>query len=136
MSPTDWRTASAPQLHIVLSTSAPATTRATIVGEIDLATVPLLRERLMGAIHDKALDLLDIDLTGVKFLDCTGIGALVGVYNIAVQTGRRVQLKHPQPFVRRVLDLTGVLRIFTADLSERESSAGDHADLHSEPLRV
>jgi ABC-type transporter Mla MlaB component len=67
--------------------------------------VPLLRERLMGAIHGRALDLLDIDLTGVKFLDCAGIGALVGVYNVAVQSGRRVQLQHPQPFVRRVLDL-------------------------------
>ena len=123
MSPTNWRTTSAPHLHIVLSTSGPATTLATISGEIDLATVPLLRERLVRAIHGRALDLLDIDLTGVKFLDCSGIGALVGVYNIAVQSGRRVQLQHPQPLVRRVLDLTGVLGIFTVDVSEPESSA-------------
>jgi anti-anti-sigma factor len=123
MSPTDWPTTSAPHLQIALGRSAPATTRATIVGEIDLATMPLLRDRLMGAMHDKTLDLLDIDLTGVEFLDCAGIGALVGVYNTAVQSGRRVQLSHPQPFVRHVLDLTGVLRIFTADLNEPEPSA-------------
>jgi anti-anti-sigma factor len=123
MSSTDWPTTSAPQLQITLGRSAPATTQATIVGEIDLATVPLLRDRLMGAMHDKTLDLLDIDLTGVKFLDCAGIGALVGVYNSAVQSGRRVQLNHPQPFVHHVLDLTGVLRIFTADLNEPEPSA-------------
>jgi anti-anti-sigma factor len=123
MSPTNLRETSAPHLHIVISKSGPATSRATIAGEIDLATVPLLRERLMGAIHGRALDLLDIDLTGVKFLDCAGIGALVGVYNVAVQSGRRVQLQHPQPFVRRVLDLAGVLGAFTADLSESESSA-------------
>jgi anti-anti-sigma factor len=123
MSPTDWPTTSAPQLEITLGRSSPTTTQATIVGEIELATVPLLLERLTGAMHDETLDLLDIDLTEVKFLDCAGIGALVGVYNTAVQSGRHMQLTHPQPFVRHILDLTGLLRVLTAELNEPEPIA-------------
>jgi len=50
----------------------------------------------------------------VTFLDCAGIGALVGVHNAAVHAGCQMRVSHPQPFVRRVLDLTGLLDVFTA----------------------
>ena len=123
MSPTDWPITSAPQLHITLGRSSPATTRATIVGEIDLATVPLLRDRLMRAMRDKTLNLLDIDLAGVRFLDCAGIGALLVVYNTGVRSGRRVRLTHPQPLVRHILDLTGLLHLLAADPNELEPDA-------------
>jgi hypothetical protein len=53
----------------------------------------------------------------------TSIGAFVGVYNIAIQSGRRVPLRHPQPFVRHVLDLTGVPRMLTAGPNEPAPSA-------------
>jgi len=49
----------------------------TVVGEIDVYTAPTLRERLIEAVHDGALRLI-VDLTGVDFLDSTGLGVLVG----------------------------------------------------------
>jgi hypothetical protein len=47
-----------------------------VIGEVDLATVPELRDRLLGVLHDHNPDLpLDVDLGEVTFLDCAGIDA-------------------------------------------------------------
>ncbi|MGN9907610.1 STAS domain-containing protein [Phytohabitans sp. LJ34] len=50
----------------------------------------------------------------VTFLDCTGLAALVAVRNAAVQAGGQMRVSHPQPIVRRVLEVTGLLAVFTA----------------------
>jgi anti-anti-sigma factor len=65
-------------------------------------------------LRDQRPDLLDIDLSGVTFLDCTGLGALIAVRNAAIEAGGQMRLSHPQPIVRRVLEVTGVLGMFTA----------------------
>jgi anti-anti-sigma factor len=120
MSSTERLSPSAPPLQITVGSSSHATTHVTIVGEIDLATAPLLRDQLICAMHDQTLDLLNIDLSGVKFLDCAGIGALIHVRNTAARSGRRVRLAHTQPIVRRILDVTGLLPFLTADPNELE----------------
>ena len=103
-------------LHIVAMISpSPGTARVAVTGEVDLATAPELRERLLGVLHTHRPAVLDIDLAGVTFLDCTGIGALVAVHNAAVHEGCQVRVCHPQPIVRRVLEVTGLLDALTVE---------------------
>jgi anti-anti-sigma factor len=59
-----------------------------------------------------------VDLAGVTFLDCTGISALVIVRNAARRTGGQVRITHPQPVVRRLLDVTGLLGPLTAPIDQ------------------
>jgi anti-anti-sigma factor len=106
------------QLHLDTSWPAPSTARVAVVGEVDLATAHLLRDRLLGVLREQAPAVLDVDLAGVTFLDCTGISALVAVRNAAMHTGRRVRVTHPQPIVRRVLDVTGLLGVLTAPIDQ------------------
>jgi anti-anti-sigma regulatory factor len=87
------------QLHIDISYPSAVTARVAVAGEVDLATTPVLR---------------DVDLAGVTFLDCTGLGALVAVRNAAIRAGGQMRVSHPQPIVRRVLKVTGLLGVFTA----------------------
>ncbi|MCW6010900.1 STAS domain-containing protein [Micromonospora sp. CPCC 205371] len=101
------------QLYITSQPSA-ITARVAVAGEIDLATTPVLRERLLRVLRDQRPDLLDVDVAGVTFLDCTGLGALVAVRNAAIRAGRQMRVSHPQPIVRRVLEVTGLLGVFTA----------------------
>jgi anti-anti-sigma factor len=102
--------------HLDIETSYPSpdTARVAVAGEIDLATAAVLRERLFGLLHGKTPAILDVDLAGCTFLDCTGLGVLVGVRNAAVQSGRQMWVTRPQRVVRRVLELTGLLDVLTA----------------------
>jgi anti-anti-sigma factor len=103
-----------PQLHIDTNYVSPTLARIVVVGDVDLATAPLLRDRLFSVLRDHTLALVDVDLSGVAFLDCTGIGALVAAYNAAVRSGCRLQVTNPQPIVWRVLEVTGLTGILTA----------------------
>ena len=102
------------QLHIDMSYPSPDTARVAVAGEVDLATAPVLQDRLLSLLHGHAPATLEVDLARCTFLDCTGIGALVGARNAAVQIGRQIWVTHPQPLVRRVLELTGLLDVLTA----------------------
>lgn len=116
MSPTfSPATALAPLHH---DTSWPPTNRVSVVGEVDLATAPLLRDRLHTALRDQSPAVLVVDLAGVTFLDCTGIGALISAHNAALQAGCQLRITDPQPIVRRVLEVTGSLGILTAPIEQ------------------
>jgi anti-anti-sigma factor len=106
------------QLHLDTSWPASSTVRVAVVGEVDLATAHLLRDRLLGVLREQAPAVLYVDLAGVSFLDCTGIAALVAVRNAARHTGRRVRVTHLQPMVRRVLAVTGLLGPLTAPIDQ------------------
>jgi anti-anti-sigma factor len=107
-----------------------------VIGEVDLATAPVLRDQLLGVLHDYNPDLLDVDLGGVTFLDCAGIGALVGVRNAAVQAGRQMRVTHPQPIVRRILEVTGLLGVLTAPTDQRSPQRTSRPASRAEDLAV
>jgi anti-anti-sigma factor len=110
------------QLHLETSWRAPSTALVAVVGEVDLATAHLLRDRLLGVLREQTPAVIDVDLAGVTFLDCTGISALVAVRNAARHTGRQVRVTHPHPVVRRVLDMTGLLGPLTAPIDQAPST--------------
>jgi len=53
------------QLHINPTYPLPGTARVAVVGEVDLATAPVLRDRLLTVLHDQAPAVLDVDLAEV-----------------------------------------------------------------------
>lgn len=106
------------QLPIDTSCPSPATARLGVAGEIDLATAPVLRDKLLTLLRNQTPAVLVVDLTGVTFLDCAGISALVGVRNAAGRTGCQMRITYLQPFVRRVLEVAGLLGIFTAPIEQ------------------
>jgi anti-anti-sigma factor len=106
------------QLRIDTSCPLPGTARAAVAGEVDLATVPVLRDTLLNVLCDQHPAVLDVDLAEVTFLDCTGLGVLVAVRNAAVRTGSRLRVTNPQPIVRQILEVTGLLGVLTAEVDQ------------------
>jgi anti-anti-sigma factor len=104
------------RLHLDVSFPSPSTVRVAVTGELDLATAPALRGRLVHVLHEQSGNILEVDLAGVTFLDCAGIGALVALRNVALVAGRQMRVTHPQRIVRRILDVTGVLGVLTAPI--------------------
>jgi anti-anti-sigma factor len=92
--------------------SQPAVTIARLAGELDIATTPALRERLLG-VFSPGVRLLIIDLSGVAFGDVSGLAVLVATQRRARRLGITVRLAAPRPQVARLLRITGLDQCFT-----------------------
>jgi anti-sigma B factor antagonist len=81
-------------------------------GEIDAASCDQLATALASSIDDGPLD---IDVSGVGFIDSSGLRTLV---QIDQQLGdrRRIRLIGPDPTFRRLLEITGLNELF--DIAE------------------
>ncbi len=79
-------------------------------GDLDLATAPLLRERLGRAICSGAP--VVIDLAEVGFIDSSGLGVLVQADRQLRAFGGQLVLSGGSRAVRRVFELAGVDRHF------------------------
>jgi anti-anti-sigma factor len=79
----------------------------TISGEIDIASAPGLRERLLGLLRSHASRIV-IDLSGVTFCDASGLAVLVGASRRAGLLDGVVRLAAPAPLVATILRLTGL----------------------------
>jgi anti-anti-sigma factor len=91
---------------------SPFTVQVSVTGEVDLATAHLLYGGLLSVLREYAPAVLVIDLAGVTFLDCAGLGALVGARNVAMKSGCQVRISHVRPIVRRMLEASGLLGVF------------------------
>jgi anti-sigma B factor antagonist len=81
---------------------------AAVTGEIDISTVPQLRERLFE-LADSGGTLI-VDLNQVTFIDSTGLGALVGTARRAAEHGGSLHAVCARPQTRKLLWMTGVDR--------------------------
>jgi anti-sigma B factor antagonist len=80
-------------------------------GSLDLATAPSLRAALIEAANEGKHEII-VDLTELEFLDSTGLGALIGAHRRALENRGRVRLiVHDGP-IQRLLNITGLMRIF------------------------
>ncbi|MFI5906123.1 STAS domain-containing protein [Dactylosporangium sp. NPDC051541] len=93
-----------------VATPAPdGTVTVTASGELDMTSAPQLINVLRDAIHAHGPSRVDLDLTGVTFMDSTGLQVLVAA-NTDVGGGLRIT--GTSPAVHRLLQLTGVLQEF------------------------
>jgi anti-anti-sigma factor len=98
---------SAPAFEIVAERRGPRQVCLWVSGELDLATAPQLRASLTDALS--GTDGVVLDLGGVRFIDSTGLAAIIAGANAAEAAGASFQLATPLPDqAKRLLDLTGV----------------------------
>lgn len=82
------------------------TTVVTLAGELDLASADLLRERIRALLaRGSDVRQLVVDLSGLTFLDVTGVGVLLEAHRKMTTLGGSVLLRHPKPMVVRMLSL-------------------------------
>jgi anti-sigma B factor antagonist len=80
-------------------------------GELDLTTTEMLRERLLAVLTEKSARLI-LDLSGLTFMDSTGISVLVATERRAFALGGSLSLAGLQKVVARVLHITSLDRHF------------------------
>lgn len=92
--------------------SRPAVTIARLEGELDIATTPALRERLLNVFRP-GVRLLVIDLSGLSFCDVSALAVLVATQRRGTRLGITVRLAAPRPQVTKLLRVTGLDHCFT-----------------------
>lgn len=100
-------------------------------GEVDMATAPELAERLDTAIRESAGPFV-LDLSGVDFLDSTGLGILLRGRGLLGREDRSLAVICPYGRVRRVFELSGLSTVF-ALYPSRDAAAADLVPLEPEP---
>ena len=75
-----------------------------VTGEIDVASAPALRDRLLGLLNRGTVSLV-VDLRGVTFMDSTGVGSLLRIHHRQSLLGGSVHFVADQHAVLRVLDI-------------------------------
>lgn len=83
-----------------------AVARVALRGELDRATAPLLEESL-APLESNGFTSIMIDLRDLKFIDSSGLRALLAASQRAETNGHRLLLVGATPGARRLFELTG-----------------------------
>ena len=85
-------------------------TRRTLIlsGELDLASRPLLDEAL-AHLGQERIEALVLDLSGVSFMDSTGLHAVLVAEELCAQRGCELLFVRGSAQVQRLFELSGVL---------------------------
>jgi stage II sporulation protein AA (anti-sigma F factor antagonist) len=108
---------------------ADGTARIELLGEVDHSVVDQLDEAMRAAL-DSGAERIVVDFRRLSFFDSACISALVRARAQAEENGRALALAHVDQYARRILDLTGLLAVFTLEDSaagSADDAAGDAA---------
>jgi stage II sporulation protein AA (anti-sigma F factor antagonist) len=82
----------------------------TIRGDLDLQVIQRVVDALTP-IESTEPDLLIIDLSGVTFMDSSGMGVIAAAHARAVEAGRRFFIVNPPPGVRDAFEVSGLDKV-------------------------
>jgi anti-sigma B factor antagonist len=83
-----------------------------VKGEVDVYTSPQLRDELYRLI-DGGATRVALDLSGMDFIDSSGLGVLVGALKRVREQAGDLELRGVQPATRKILDITGLTQVLT-----------------------
>jgi anti-sigma B factor antagonist len=83
-----------------------------ICGDIDLAHSPEVRRAVLGEFREKRTPRVILNLSGVKYIDSSGVASLVEGLKASRDLGLRLILYGLSPIAHEVLQLSRLLKIF------------------------
>lgn len=82
-----------------------------VVGEVDVATAPRLREQLIALVNEERYRIV-VDLEGVDFIDSTGLGVLIGALKRVRTHDGDLALVCTESRILKVFEITGLIGVF------------------------
>jgi anti-sigma B factor antagonist len=79
----------------------------TLAGELDIATVPRVEEAIEATLTDE-LQVLTVDLSGLGFVDSSGLRLFIVLDQRAAEQGWELRLLRPDAQVLTVFQVSGV----------------------------
>ena len=82
-----------------------------LIGELDHHSAVKTREELDAYLRDESVRNLTLDLSGLTFMDSSGIGVIIGRYKLINGRGGTLTIQKPGPSVDKLLRMSGVYGI-------------------------
>ena len=89
-------------------------------GEADVYTSPRIKQEIVDLLNNGVTRLV-VDLTGVEYLDSTGLGVLIGGLKRARERDGDLKLICDNVRILRIFEITGLTKIFDIHRSESEA---------------
>jgi anti-sigma B factor antagonist len=94
-----------------------------LCGELDLFDTSDVASRLIATVAACGPSVI-VDLAGLTFIESRGLGVLVRVLRWTRESGGDLSLAAPKQQVRRVLEITGLIDVFTVYPSVKQAVSG------------
>ena len=95
-----------------------------VSGEIDVYTAPKLREQIVSLVDEGQYHLI-IDMSGVEFLDSTGLGVLVGGLKRVRAHDGSLALVCGEERILKIFRITGLTKVFPIHATVDEAVAAE-----------
>ncbi|MDY6065252.1 MAG: STAS domain-containing protein [Finegoldia sp.] len=80
-------------------------------GDLDISTCAPFRDELLEKYEANKSNII-IDAADLEFLDSTGLGALIMVYNKAKEDGNNISIYNVKPHINKLFKITQMEKIF------------------------
>ena len=108
-----------PEQLVVQTSREGRVERLTPIGELDIATVPILERVFDVAYDDGAAQMIVVDLTQLSFIDSSGLNLLLRM-RTACEEGDRLRVVNGSPAVMRLFDVSGIRPLLPIISSEQD----------------
>lgn len=92
-----------------------------VKGDIDLYNSPEVRKVILEELKEKKTPRVIINLSGVRYIDSSGVASLVEGLKVSRTLASRFMLYGLSPAAREVLELSRLIRVFEVYGSEEEA---------------
>jgi anti-sigma B factor antagonist len=93
-------------------------------GDVDMNTSPDVRSNLGEVFKQGGAKAILINLSGVRYMDSSGIATLVEAMQICMKRGMKLRLVELSPFVRDVFEMARLSSIFEIFPGVNEAAEG------------
>ncbi|MGM7703620.1 STAS domain-containing protein [Pseudalkalibacillus sp. Hm43] len=83
-------------------------------GEVDAYTAPKLKETLIQSTQKEGHEII-VNLSGVQYMDSTGLGVFVGALKSSQQHGSKLTLTGMTERVQRLFEITGLTDVMNIE---------------------
>ena len=81
------------------------------IAELSATTSSGVRDDARAALRE-GVDAIDADLSQTRFVDSSGLGALIALHKTMSARGGALRIINPSPGVQQILELTRLHRVF------------------------
>ncbi|EHQ88133.1 anti-sigma F factor antagonist [Desulfosporosinus youngiae DSM 17734] len=87
-------------------------------GELDMHTASALRQAIDSEIEKRGIRTVILNLQGVRFVDSSGLGVILGRYKKLLPVGGKLKITNVPPHIYKIMELSGLPKIISFYVDE------------------